>query len=67
MRDNFTVYDLLVRSKNVYDVDFRDNKGVILDRMDIAKAITSQYQNMNVMQFMPFLMCNGCIKLIIYV
>lgn len=67
MKDNFTVYDLLVHSKNVYDVDFRDNKGVILDKMDIAKAITSQYQNMDVMQFMPFLMCNGCIKLIIYV
>jgi hypothetical protein len=29
MKDNFTVYDLLVHSKNVYDVDFRDNKGVI--------------------------------------
>lgn len=62
-----SVYELLLHSKNVYDVDFRDNKGVILDRMDIAKAITSQYQNMNVMQFMSFLMCNGSIKLIIYV
>lgn len=62
-----SVYELLIHSKNVYDVDFRDNKGVILDRMDIAKAITSKYQNMNVMQFMPFLICNGGIKLIIYV
>lgn len=43
MKDNFTVYDLLIHSKNVYDVDFRDNKGVILDRMDIAKAIASNY------------------------
>ena len=67
MRDNFTVYDLLIHSKNVYDVEFRDNRGVILKKMDIAKAITSQYQNMNVIQFMPFLMCNGCINLIIYV
>lgn len=62
-----TVYDMLVHSKNVYDVEFRDSRGVILNKMNIAKAITSQYQNMNVMQFMPFLMCNGCIKLIIYV
>lgn len=62
-----TVYDMLVHSKNVYDVEFQDSRGVILNKMDIAKAITSQYQNMNVMQFMPFLMCNGCIKLIIYV
>lgn len=53
-----SVYDLLIHSKNVYDVEFRDHKGVILNKMDIAKAITSQYQNMNVMQFMPFLMCN---------
>ena len=47
MKDNFTVYDLLIHSKNVYDVEFRDYKGVILNKMDIAKAITSQYQNMN--------------------
>ena len=62
-----TVYDMLVHSKNVYGVEFRDSRGVILNKMNIVKAITSQYQNMNVMQFMPFLMCNGCIKLIIYV
>lgn len=61
-----SVYQLLIHSKNVYDVEFRDYKGVILNKMDIAEAITSQYQNMNVMQFMPFLMCNGSIKLIIY-
>lgn len=52
MKDNFTVYDLLIHSKNVYDVEFRDYKGVILKKMDIAKAITSQYQNMNVMQLL---------------
>lgn len=62
-----TVYDMLVHSKNVYDVEFRDSRGVIFHRMDIAKAITSQYQNMNVIQFMPFLLSNGSIKLIIYV
>lgn len=61
------VYELLIHSKNVYDVEFRDHKGVILNKMDIAKAITSKYQNMNLIQFMPFLMCNGCIKLIIFV
>lgn len=62
-----SVYDLLIHSKNVYDVEFRDSRGVIFHRMDIAEAITSQYQNMNVMQFMPFLLSNGSIKLIIYV
>lgn len=67
MKDNFTVYDLLIHSKNVYDVDFRDNEGVILDRMDIAKAIASKYSSMSVIEFMPFLLCNGSIKLIIYV
>lgn len=62
-----SVYDLLIHSKNVYDVEFRDSRGVIFHRMDIAEAITSQYQNMNVMQFMSFLLSNGSIKLIIYV
>lgn len=61
-----SVYQLLIHSKNVYDVDFRDNKGVILDRMDIAKAIESKYSSMSVIEFMPFLLCNGSIKLIIY-
>lgn len=65
MKDNFTVYDLLIHSKNVYDVDFRDNKGVILDRMDIAKAIASNYSSMPVIEFMPILLSNGSIKLII--
>ena len=62
-----SVYQLLIHSKNVYDLDFRDNKGVILDRMDIAKAIESKYSSMSVIKFMPFLLCNGSIKLIIYV
>ena len=62
-----SVYDLLVHSKNVYNIDFRDNKEVILDRMDIAKAIESKYSSMSVIKFMPFLLCNGSIKLIIYV
>lgn len=42
-------------------------EGVILDRMDIAKAIASKYSSMSVIEFMPFLLCNGSIKLIIYV
>ena len=62
-----TVYELLIHSKNVYDVDFRNNKGVILKRMDIAKAISSTYSIMTVIKFMPLLLCNGSIKLIIYV
>ena len=62
-----TVYDLLIHSKNVYDVDFRNNKGVILKKMDIAKAISSTYSSMTVIKFMPFMMSNGGIKLIIYV
>lgn len=67
MKDNFTVYDLLIHSKNVYYLEFRDNKGVILDRMDIAKAIESNYSSIPVIEFMPILLCNGAIKLIIYV
>lgn len=62
-----TVYDLLIHSKSVYYVGFRDKNGVILDNMDIAKSITSKYSSMSVIAFMPFLLCNGSIKLIIYV
>lgn len=60
-----TVFDLLVYSKYVYDVDFVDTEGTILDKMSIAKAIASKYSNMSVIEYMPSLLCNGSIKLII--
>lgn len=62
-----TVYDLLVHSKNIYDIDFRNNEGTILDKMSIAKAIASKYSSMSVIEYMPSLLCNGSIKLIICV
>lgn len=69
MRGNeiMTVFDLLVYSKHVYDVDFIDTEGTILDKMGIAKAIASKYSNMSVIEYMPSLLCNGSIKLIICV
>lgn len=60
-----TVFDLLVYSKYVYDVDFVDTEGTILDKMGIAKAIASKYSNMSVIEYTPSLLCNGSIKLII--
>lgn len=62
-----TVFDLLVYSKHVYDIDFIDNDGTILDKMGIAKAIASKYSSMSVIEYMPSLLCNGSIKLIICV
>ena len=62
-----TVFDLLVYSKRVYDIDFIDTEGTILDKMGIAKAITSKYSNMSVVEYTPSLLCNGSIKLIICV
>lgn len=62
-----TVFDLLVYSKYVYDVDFVDTEGTILDKMGIAKAIASKYSNMAVIEYTPSLLCNGSIKLIICV
>lgn len=60
-----TVLDLLVYSKYVYDVDFVDTEGTILDKMSIAKAIASKYSNMSVIEYTPSLLCSGSIKLII--
>ena len=62
-----TVFDLLVYSKHVYDIDFIDTEGTILDKMSIAKAIASKYSNMSVIEYTPSLLCNGSIKLIICV
>lgn len=60
-----TAFDLLAYSKYVYDTDFIDTEGTILDKMDIARAIASKYSNMSVTEYMPSLLCNGSIKLII--
>lgn len=62
-----TVFDLLVYSKYVYDVDFVNTGGTILDKMGIAKAIASKYSNMSVIEYTPSLLYNGSIKLIICV
>ena len=62
-----TVFDLLVYSKHVYDIDFIDAEGTILDKMGIAKAIACKYSNMSVIEYTPSLLCNGSIKLIICV
>lgn len=60
-----TVFDLLVYSKHVYDVDFIDTEGTILDKMGISKAIASKYSNISVIEYTPSLLCSGSIKLII--
>ena len=60
-----TVFDLLVYSKHVYDVDFIDTEGTILDKMGIAKSIESKYSNISVIEYTPSLLCSGSIKLII--
>lgn len=65
--ETMTVFDLLVYSKHVYDVDFVDTEGTILDKMGIARAIASKYSNMSVIEYTPSLLCNGSIKLIICV
>lgn len=51
-----TVFDLLVYSKHVYDIDFIDAEGTILDKMGIAKAIASKYSNMSVIEYTPSLL-----------
>lgn len=66
-KDIVTVFDLLVYSKHVYDVDFIDTEGAILDKMGIAKAIASKYSNMSVIEYTPSLLCNVSIKIIICV
>lgn len=62
-----TVFDLLVYSKYVYDVDFVDTEGTILDKTSIAKSIASKYSSMTVIEYTPSLLCNGSIKFIICV
>ena len=62
-----TVFDLLVYSKHVYDVDFIDTEGTILNKMGIAKAIASKYSNMSVIEYTPSLLSNVSIKIIICV
>ena len=65
--ETMTVFDLLVYSKHVYDVDFIDTEGTILDKMGIAKAIASKYSNMSVIEYTPSLLSNVSIKIIICV
>lgn len=62
-----TAFDLHVYSKYVYDTDFINTEGTILDKIGIAKAIVSRYSNMSVIEYTSSLLCNGLIKLIICV
>lgn len=62
-----TAFDLHVYSKYVYDTDFVDTEGTILDKIGIAKAIVSRYSNMSVIEYTSSLLCIGSIKLIICV